>query len=294
MRFFILILSLLFVSCSSEAQDPYVNTAAAPVAEVPKYKFPWLENTTHFESLQSKIIVPENFTRVPYSINSFGDWLRHLPMKTGTPEVLLFDGTKKNNQSAHAAVFNIDVGKKDLQQCADAVMRLRAEYLFITNQHDKIAFNFTSGDKCAWSAWKKGDRPVINGNSVSWKSTGKIDDSYANFKSYLNMVFNYAGSLSLSRELKKKQSWTEIESGDVIIKGGTPGHAVLVMDVATDANGNKLFLLAQSYMPAQEIQLLKNPTNTDLSPWYRVDEIGEQLITPEYYFLAGSLMTFGE
>ena len=56
--------------------------------------------------------------------------------------------------------------------------------------------------------------------------------------------------------------------GDVFIKGGSPGHAVTIVDIAINPKTNKkVFLLAQSYMPAQEIKILKNPNNSELSPW---------------------------
>lgn len=59
----------------------------------------------------------------------------------------------------------------------------------------------------------------------------------------------------------------ETKIGDVFIKGGFPGHAVMVVDIAVDeSTQEKVFLLAQSYMPAQEIQILKNPNNSHLSP----------------------------
>jgi len=41
-----------------------------------------------------------------------------------------FSGEKIANQNNHEAVFNLDVGNQDLQQCADAIIRLRSEYLF--------------------------------------------------------------------------------------------------------------------------------------------------------------------
>jgi hypothetical protein len=40
--------------------------------------------------------------------------------------VLLYNGAPKFRQDVHAAVIDIDVGTRDLQQCADATMRLRA------------------------------------------------------------------------------------------------------------------------------------------------------------------------
>ncbi|MBN8129444.1 hypothetical protein J0J27_23340, partial [Vibrio vulnificus] len=68
-----------------------------------------------------------------------------------------------------------------------------------------------------------------------------------------------------------------------------PGHAVLVADMAANpATGEKRFLLLQSYMPAQEIHVLKNPSAADGSPWYPAAFEGD-LVTPEWTFAAGSL-----
>ncbi|MBN1525641.1 MAG: hypothetical protein JW904_14275 [Spirochaetales bacterium] len=47
--------------------------------------------------------------------------------------------------------------------------------------------------------------------------------------------------------------------------------------------GEKIFLLAQSYMPAQEIQIVINPGSDSLSPWYSAD-FGPILDTPEWRF----------
>jgi hypothetical protein len=52
-----------------------------------------------------------------------------------------------------------------------------------------------------------------------------------------------------------------------------------------------IFLLAQSYMPAQEIQLLKNNDNPKLSPWYS-EKQAEILSTPEWNFTGNQLMRF--
>ena len=44
---------------------------------------------------------------------------------------------------------------------------------------------------------------------------------------------------------------SEMQIGDVFIRGGSPGHCVIVVDMAVhQETGEKLFMLAQSYMPA--------------------------------------------
>ena len=108
----------------------------------------------------------------------------------------------------------------------------------------------------------------------------------------MEWVFMYAGTLSLSNELQPK-ALVEIEIGDVFIKGGSPGHAVLVVDIAENEHtGEIAFLLAQSYMPAQQIHILKNPSNPSISPWYILSDIKQELITPEWRFAKDALKGF--
>ncbi len=202
----------------------------------------------------------------------------------------LYDGSLKDDQDAHAAVLDIDIGHENLEQCADAVIRLRAEYLFASHRETEIAFHFTSGDKAAWSEWKKGMRPEVRGNHVSWKAAAKPDSSYANFRGYLDKVFEFAGSMSLAGELKSVSDPSRVEVGDVFIHGGSPGHAVLVVDVAENAKGERVFILAQSYMPAQQIEILRTPL-FPRSPWYPARSSGV-LETPEWTFQYSDLKRF--
>ena len=106
--------------------------------------------------------------------------------------------------------------------------------------------------------------------------------SYVSFRKFMDMVFSYSGTLSLERELSSIDI-EEMRIGDVFIKGGSPGHAVIVVDMAEGQDGNKLFILAQSYMPAQQTQVLINPNNKEISPWYTLDEM-DNLKTPEWTF----------
>ncbi|WP_338764009.1 DUF4846 domain-containing protein [Bernardetia sp. ABR2-2B] len=244
-----------------------------------------------------QVPLPQNYTRETVSSTSFAYYLRHLSLKPKDTPVKLYNGELKNYQQVHYRVLDVSVGKRDLQQCADAVMRLRAEYLFKTNQKEKIAFNYTSGDAAIYQKWAKGYRPSIKGNKVSWSLKAKADTSYTNFLKYMDNVFMYAGSASLSKELKPKNI-ENIEIGDVFIQGGFPGHAVLVVDVAINSKTNKkLFLVAQSYMPAQDIHILKNFTTTtnneNISPWYEVPtDISDKIETPQWTFEQTDLMSF--
>lgn len=242
------------------------------------------------EPLAVRVAPPEGFTRLPAAPGSFAAWLRDLPLRPGRPEVRLFDGRSKGNQAAHEAVVAIEVGRRDLQQCADAVIRLRAEWLWSRGCEGELAFHFTSGHLASWGEWKHGGRPRVSGRTVTWSRTAPADSSYASFRRYLDNVFVYAGSISLARELTRVADPRLVEAGDVFIQGGSPGHAVLVADVAADEQGRRAFLLIQSYMPAQEIHLLRNPATAG-SPWYFAAELGE-LVTPEWTFRFADLRRF--
>lgn len=251
--------------------------------------YPWLKNKP-YESLESRVEPPAGFRRVRLPKGSFGEWLRKLPMRPGRGTVRLHDGQRKSDQTVHHAVFEIDVGRANLQQCADAIIRLRAEFLRSRGCRDGIAFHFTSGDLCSWSRWRAGYRPKVRGNRVTWAITAGSDASYANFRKYLNAVFTYAGTLSLAKELKPVKNRTAVMPGDVFIHGGSPGHAVLVVDVAAKPTGERVFLLAQSYMPAQDVHLLKNP-GSRIGPWYPAEQSGS-LDTPEWSFRYEDLKRF--
>lgn len=252
-------------------------------------RYHWLVGPA-VETIKTGIKPPIGYFRLSLPGGSFGAWLRDLPLHPGSPPVHLYNGQKKQNQFAHHSVINIDVGDKDLQQCADAVIRLRAEYLYSVGCHDAIAFRFTSGDLAKWNDWSKGMRPRVSNSKVSWHHPAQKDASYYNFRKYLDMVFTYAGSASLSNEMERVIDPLTVEVGNVFIQGGFPGHAVMVVDMAENDAGDRCFLLAQSYMPAQEIHILRN-LESWRNPWYKVRAHGT-LSTPEWLFQYSDLRKF--
>lgn len=244
-------------------------------------------------TIETRFRTPQGFQRVPAAAESFATFLRQLPLKPPGAVVRLYDGRTKENNGVYDAVVDLKIGKKNLHQCADAVIRLRAEYLYQQKRFAQIHFNFTNGFRADYAEWLKGKRIVIRGNETRWVQSCPPADSYRDFWAYLEVVFSFAGTLSLAGELNAVNV-ADLRIGDVFIQGGSPGHAIMVVDLAVNVRtGGKAFLLAQSYMPAQEIHVLKNQNNQERSPWYD-EAFGDVLATPEWVFHKGDLKRFRE
>ena len=241
-------------------------------------------------TLESRISVPSGYQRTEVEEGSLGDFLHQYPMKAYGSKVHLFDGSEKYNQSAHISVFDLPIENYDLQQCADSVIRMYAEYFWNTKQYERIAFHYTSGFLAEYPKWREGNRIKVDGNTVTWVKSAEYDDSYECFVEYLKNVFSYAGTLSMYCEEAVEIPLGEAKAGDVFLYGGSPGHVVMIVDVCENEDGEKAFLLAQGYMPAQEFHLLINETHLE-DPWYYESEISYPFSTPEYTFQEGSLKT---
>ena len=241
-------------------------------------------------TLESRISVPSGYQRTEVEEGSLGDFLHQYPMKAYGSKVHLFDGSEKYNQSAHISVFDLPIENYDLQQCADSVIRMYAEYFWNTKQYDRIAFHYTSGFLAEYPKWREGNRIKVDGNTVKWVKSAGYDDSYECFVEYLKNVFSYAGTLSMYCEEAVEIPLGEAKAGDVFLYGGSPGHVVMIVDVCENEDGEKAFLLAQGYMPAQEFHLLVNENHLE-DPWYYESEISYPFSTPEYTFQEGSLKT---
>ncbi len=224
-------------------------------------------------TITTRFLPPAGYTRTEEAEGSYGTYLRTLPLKPFGTLVKYYDGSFKANHNIYAAVVDMDISPRDLQQCADAVMRLRGEYLFSQKKYNEINFNFVSDGKPRY-----------------YKDYAKEDYSYAKFLKYMDYIFAYANTTSLYNELKAVK-FDSMQIGDVLIQKGRPyGHAVIVVDMAENAEGKKVYMLAQSYMPAQETQVLLNPMDKNLSPWYELKE--GTIKTPEWTFKTKDLRRF--
>ena len=227
--------------------------------------------------------IPQSLRTPDTKYSSFQLFLKNLPEKQG--KVTDFRGNPISNQSKHYALLNFDVGNRDLQQCADALIRLRAEFLYAANRRNEISFRFNSGEWFYYKDYLQGKRPAAGSRNNKAYFVAAVEDNHASLRKYLDIIFNYTNTLALERDLKPAQ---QFEVGTIVVKGGSPGHCFIIIDERIGENGEKLFKLAESYMPAQTIYILKNPE--DGSPWHRLSK--ERITTASYDFKTFRLRRF--
>jgi hypothetical protein len=210
---------------------------------------------------QSQTVSHPTLMPLQFEPGTWQHYLQHLPFEK--KPIVDYKGREITNQQKQFAVLPFDVGRLDLQQCADALMRLRAEYLWYSKRPEAIAFHFTNGLLYRFTDYCKGLRPVKSGAHIS-KTQAPTVVSSISLRQYLNLVYMYAGTISLARELKPTN---DFGVGTIIIKPGSPGHCMIIIDEAIDANGERYYRLVEGYTPAQSIYILQNPNTTAPDPW---------------------------
>lgn len=242
-------------------------------------------------TIKTRVKLIDGFVRKQTVPGSFSSYIQNYSLKSADAKVINYDGEPYVYQSGHVGVLEVPVPKNGLQQCADALIRLRAEYLWEENRKEEIGFKFTSGHYCSWSKYAEGFRPKINGNNVSFSKTAKPNASKENLYNYLNLIYTYAGTYSLSEELEQVKDLKQVMIGDLLIYPGFPGHVMMVGDIAENPEGDLRFVFFQGNTPAQSVHIIKNAEDASMSPWYALNG-KTSLDTPIYTFSSFEMVRF--
>ena len=227
-------------------------------------------NPHNYKTIGS-IPVPSGFKRV--GNGKFTTFLRDIELKGAHTKVQLFTGGNANLQQLNYAVLDVEL-ISNWEQCADACIRLHAEYLYKNKRYSQIAYK------------------DVNGKLMSY--TGGA--SRKAFEAYLKKVYGMASTLSLSKYLTPV-SLKNLKPGDVFVyparKGAAYGHAVLVVDVAVNASTGELaFLLAEGNTPARDLHVLRNLKHPFSAPWFIVDGSEKSLRLGPFLYYPNEIRRF--
>ena len=274
--------SLVVSPASMQRRKPTVPNISTSVEQRvdPALRYAWLSNGQRraYESLSLRITPPAGYFRVEVPAGSFAHWLRHLPAAPeGTPVTTADRAIVLPADHPNLAVaIALQPHLRRLLCGSNMMLRLRAEYAWATGLTRTVAFHYTSGQLASWRAWSEGVRPVTEGRAVRFKKTGIIDDSRDSFCGYLETLFQYASSLSLLDDTRRVEDGT-LAAGDILLHAGCDGHALMILDVATDSRGQVCVMLGEGGMPVQTFHVLRSDGG---SPWFaitqsRVVDLGE-------------------
>jgi hypothetical protein len=246
--------------------------------------YPWFDGTKQDiprpdTSLEERFPTESGFSRVKLESHSFGAFLRNLPLAAPNTPVLSHRGDiiRAGDHPNVAAVVAIDIGQRDLQQCADAVIRLHAEWRYARGHRDHV-YRAASGTKLSFARYAAGDRLRVDGNNLSFVPGARpAEPTHSLLRTWLDDVFGWANTGALARD-GQRIKLADLRPGDFFVLTGVPyGHAVLVLDMAMDAQGRRALLLGQSFVPAQNVHVLRPNAS---SVWFVLNEAEGSIETP--------------
>ena len=231
-------------------------------------------NPSNYKTI-GDIPTPWGYERINGDDAAYSEFLRSLPLKGKGSDVMLYTGGKSRFQSLNYAVIDLPL-LSNAEQCADVCIRLRSEYLFNSGQYSCIHFRDVNGNTMRYSGGAS--RKALN--------------------NYLRRVYGVASTYSLSREMRQR-ALADMQPGDVFVYAAVDrpgnhkyGHAIMVVDVAINKQGKKVFLLAEGNTPARNIHLMRNFENPFRSPWFTLDEEADNLLLSVFHYKSNELKTF--
>ncbi len=264
-----------------DASSPDADPALAPPTSSQAGRlYRWKRRHAGYLPLSVRFPAPGGYARVPAARGTYQWWLRHLPLFPKGRAVKDFKGDLLHGagDSGLAAVVDLDLRRVDRQHCADTIMRLRGEYLFSRGKEDRVRFRWSGGKYFGYGQWRKGIRPEKEGRRYVFKAVKKPGSGRKHFRKYLEYIFSWTGTMNMAGE--RRVAPAQMRAGDFFIKGGSPGHTIVVLDIVRDPAGRTRLLLGQGFMPAQDMHVLRAKNG---SPWWDWDANKTVLTNPYWY-----------
>jgi len=84
----------------------------------------------------------------------------------------------------------------------------------------------------------------------------------------LDTVYAFASTRSLARELRPVEEMAAAAIGDVFVHPGSPGHAVIIVDLAVDPATAQARAAGPEQHAARDVHILRNTLDPALGAWF--------------------------
>ncbi len=164
-----------------------------------------------------------------------------------------WDGTRAG-QDSHCAVVDLDIGRRDLLQCADRHPEVAGGTPLCHRTGRRRRVRFTSGhEAAAWRRWRTVPAPGV-------RQPGELD--------HLRLVpadgvpsWLLAGARPAPPRRRRP---TLLRGGDLLVIGGFPGHVAVVVDAARHPEtGRRVDAPGPGVLPAQDVHVLASCPGLD-------------------------------
>jgi hypothetical protein len=209
------------------------------------------------------------FRGFPAELGSFAEWLRLLPLAAPATPVRNHRGdiVVPGDDEHLAAVVAIDVGTEDVQQSADVILRLHAEWRWFRSDF-RMLYLSDNELELPLQPRQNGEH-LVDAADQSRESPDAAPQSkreYADFRRYLDRVFARSDAPALLAESVALPP-QDLEPGAFFLNDRHPAEVLVVLDVATSPTGQRRMLLAQALNPAQDLAVIRPNRDT---AWFAV------------------------